>query len=731
MKIWFLTSEFPPEYGGGIGMYVDQVSKMFSNVGHNITVFTRNNEKTYIEKINDNLKYIRFQHCNSPIYSTLGYWAALSYQFADEVVKQLENETPDIIEVQEYGAIGYYLLMKKLLGHPILRNIPIVVHLHTPVFELSRINQSPRFKFPNYWTGQMEIFCMKAADSLLCPSEFLKNEIQKYAPNNPITVINLPYIVENISNYPNRNINSKTILYGGRTEYRKGIYQALKIFEELWEDDYYIKLRIFGGDTLFHPKNIMLGNWIKNKYKKWIDKGLLELNSPIPPNKLDLEMLNSMAVIVPSIYENFPYACVTAMWLGCPMIVSKQGGQAEMVAEDGKNGFIFDWEKNNLKEKLIELIEKSPEELEQIGKNGQNRIKHLCNIEKNLNLRLQYFNKVIENYHVPNKFPFMNENIDKKPYKYNSEEGIKGLLSIIIPYYNLGKYILETLKSALESEYKNKEIIIVNDGSNEPPSLEILEKIKIDHPEIEILNISNAGLANARNVGAKAARGEWITFLDSDDLVDQTFYSKAINILQQYNNISFVYSWVEYFENGSGIWPTFPTEFPYLLCSNMLSAFCVVRRSDYINFGQNRSVMEYGMEDFDGWLNLCANGYFGVSIPEPLVKYRIRSDSMSRQFNPDMRLYLLDKLSENKQEIFQKFSLEIYNLLLENGPSYFWNNPTWEMPPIGFLNNSDSSQSFSPIASGDKFELMRIANSSFGSKLIKLMFKLKLNKLFK
>lgn len=251
----------------------------------------------------------------------------------------------------------------------------------------------------------------------------------------------------------------------------------------------------------------------------------------------------------------------------------------------------------------------------------------------------------------------MNENINKKPYKYNAESGIKGLLSIIIPYYNFGKYIMETLVSALESDYKNKEIIIVNDGSNDLPSLEILEKIKIEHPEIKILNINNSGLANTRNIGAKIAQGEWITFLDSDDLIDQTFYSKAINNLQQYNNISFVYSWVKYFENSSGIWPTFPTEFPYLLCSNILSAFFVVRRSDYINFGQNRPIMEYGMEDFDGWLNLCANEYFGVSITEPLVEYRIRSDSMSRQFNPDMRLYLLDKLSENKQEIFQKFSL--------------------------------------------------------------------------
>lgn len=679
MNIWFLTSEFPPEYGGGIGMYVDNVSKMMARAGHEITVFVRNNEEDLIEFPEENLRYIRFQHCKDDIYNYMGYWGALSYQYSEVVIQQClkEDRRPDIIEVQEYGGIGYYLIMRKLLGDVRLKNIPIVVHLHTPVFELSRVNQTPQYKFPDYWIGQMEKFCIKSADAVVCPSEFLKKKIQPLFPDTDITVINLPYNLENINKYSSRNKGAKTIVYCGRTEYRKGILQALKAFSELWSEGYHVKLKVFGGDTYFYPKAMQLGDIIKGKYRKWIDAGLLELCGSIPPEELNHEILDSMAVLIPSIYENFPYTCVTSMWLGAPMIVSKQGGQAEMVTDE-KNGFIFDWEKNNLKDKLLEVINMEEDQLHEIGENGKKRIYTLCNMQDNLRFREQYFKNVISLHKPREVFPFANDEIKKQPYtKENQIE--PGMLSIIIPYYNLGNYLMETVESALKVTYEKREIIIINDGSTEEHSKKVLIEISKRYPEIIIKNIENKGLANARNVGANVAKGEFITFLDADDLVDPSFYEKSIKILQQYSNVSFVYCWLEYFENGSGIWTTFNTEFPLMLCANMLSAFCVVRKNDFINFGSNREIMEYGLEDYDGWLGLCENGYFGVSIPEPLVRYRVRTDSMSRQFNPDMRLYLCEQLVNGHKELYKKYGDEIFQLLLANGPSYKWNNPTFPM----------------------------------------------------
>lgn len=725
MKIWYLTSEFPPEFGGGIGMYVDQVSKIMARNGHEITVFVRDTNNDKIEQPEKNLRYIRFLHCQGTIYKTLGYWAALAYQYYEIVNRMLESgDKPDVIEIQEYGAIGYYILQNKLVGNKNLINIPIIVHLHTPVFELSRINQSPQYRFPNYWVGQMEKFCMNAADFLVCPSEFLKRQIQHIAPNNPIEVINLPYCVD-MKNYPERLYDSNTILYGGRTEYRKGIYQTIAIFEMLWVEGKTVKLRIFGGDPYFSPKATTLGEIIKKKYKKWIDLGLLELNNAIEPDKLDLEILKAKAVIVPSIYENFPYSCVTAMWLGTPMLVSRQGGQAEMVEEDGKCGLIFDWENNDLKDKLEQLLSMTPEELKVLGNNGRERIVSLCNVDKNVKLRETFYLNSISNYTPKKNFPFINHDILKTELK-TQEDSIQNMLSIIIPYYNLGSYIMETIESALSSNYKDKEIIIVNDGSTDEESIKILEEIKSKYSSINVIDISNGGLANARNVGVAAAKGEYVTFLDADDLVDSTFYTKAIDVLKTYSNVSFVYSWVEYFEKGSGIWPTFNTELPYLLCANMLSAFSVVRRIDYLNYGKNRIIMEYGMEDYDGWIGLVENGYFGVSIPEVLVKYRIRQDSMSRQFNPDMRFYLSEQVANGHKEVYKKYGDEILNLLMQNGPSYLWNNPTFENTG-GIVNNSANSDT---NIYGYKTELLRIANSKWGSRMVKLLFKLKLNRLF-
>ncbi|MNC15724.1 UDP-Gal:alpha-D-GlcNAc-diphosphoundecaprenol beta-1,3-galactosyltransferase [compost metagenome] len=268
----------------------------------------------------------------------------------------------------------------------------------------------------------------------------------------------------------------------------------------------------------------------------------------------------------------------------------------------------------------------------------------------------------------------------------------------------------------------------MNDGTTDPESLVVLDKYREGYPKIKIADIKNQGLANARNIGASLADGEYLAFLDADDLIDSSFYSRAIKILNKYSNVSFVYSWLRYFGNSSNVWPTFNTEFPYLLASNMLSAFVVVRRDDFIRYGLNKKEMEYGMEDYEGWLSMCANGCLGVSIPETLVNYRVRSNSMARQFNRDVVIYLRERMATINSPVYDKFGAELFKLIDANGPGYLWDNPTFTYPVIGYgVNNTDD---FSDM-NAQKYELMRLASSKWGSRLIKLVFKMKLNKWFK
>ncbi|WP_162551155.1 glycosyltransferase [Paenibacillus tepidiphilus] len=731
MNIWIITSEYPPDFGGGIGMYVNQSAEMFAKGGHQVTVMVRDPHKSSVTYERPHLRVVRFQHMQGEYYNFLGYWTALSYQYAEEIAALIKSDgkKPDIIEIQDYNGLAYYMLIRKWELDPVFEDIPVVLHLHTPTFELDKVNQVPRYRFPNYWLGHMEKFCMKAADALLSPSQFLANQIQDVAPQNPITVINLPYELETYSDGYERDFESDTFLYFGRTEYRKGVSQMLQGVENLWTDGHDFKLKIIGGDTYFHPKGRNLGEMLKEKYDHRIKEGKLIFRDSIPPADLNPEILNARAVIVPSLYENFPYTCLTSMWLGAPMLVSSAGGQAEMVGADETSGLVFDWKVDgDFEAKLLRLIKADTDQLMTMSKNSHSKIRSLCNVEDNLRAREVYFSQVIETAKINSKdlFPSLLEVEKQNDFKLTQD--VKGKLSIIIPYYNLGVHLDETIASALQVDYQNVEIIIVNDGTSDTDSLVVLDKYREGFPQIKIADIRNQGLANARNIGASLADGEYLAFLDADDLIDSSFYSKAIKILDKYSNVSFVYSWLRYFGNSNNVWPTFNTEFPYLMASNMLSAFVVVRRDDFIRYGMNKKEMEYGMEDYEGWLSMCASGCLGVSIPETLVKYRVRSNSMARQFNRDVVIYLRERMASINSQVYDKYGAELFKLIDANGPGYLWDNPTFTYPVIGYgVNNTDD---FSDV-NAQKYELIRLASSKWGSRLIKLAFKLKLNRLLK
>ncbi|MEK4158881.1 glycosyltransferase family A protein [Paenibacillus odorifer] len=321
-----------------------------------------------------------------------------------------------------------------------------------------------------------------------------------------------------------------------------------------------------------------------------------------------------------------------------------------------------------------------------------------------------------EKYPISSSIPYLN----KKDFV--QKEG--SLLSVIIPFYNMGSMILETIQSVIDSTYPEIEIIIVDDGSDELESKEILRKIELSMPFIQIITIKNGGLSNARNVGAYASKGVFITFLDSDDLVAPEYYQRCIEILESYINVSFVYSWVRFFGLREDVWVTFDTEFPLLLLSNMLSAFAVIRKDHFLEYGINKVEMKKGMEDHESWINMCENGCAGVSIPEALVYYRIRGNSMSRQFNREIVNDLYYKISQFHKELYKRFGDEIFNLIYMNGPGYMWNNPAVSYPELGYLQDHE-------IDNNLKYELMRIFNTKKGKWLIKLFIKLNLNKWFK
>jgi glycosyltransferase involved in cell wall biosynthesis len=126
------------------------------------------------------------------------------------------------------------------------------------------------------------------------------------------------------------------------------------------------------------------------------------------------------------------------------------------------------------------------------------------------------------------------------------------LVTVVIPHYNLGAYLDQTLASIRASDYPNVEIVVVDDASTDPASIEIINRLSSSKdPRLTVVSLSqNQGLAASRNAGVLAARGDFVLPLDADDLVSPRFISMAVGILVRHDAIDFVVPQAAYFDDG-------------------------------------------------------------------------------------------------------------------------------------------------------------------------------------
>ncbi len=127
---------------------------------------------------------------------------------------------------------------------------------------------------------------------------------------------------------------------------------------------------------------------------------------------------------------------------------------------------------------------------------------------------------------------------------------MSSLVSIIVPIYNVEKYLEETLGSVLKQTYTNWELILIDDGSPDR-SVEIAKKF-LDDQRIKLISQTNQGVSVARNNGMKACKGTYIAFLDADDIWEVDKLEKQIKVLEASPEIGWVFSDMQAFDDESG-----------------------------------------------------------------------------------------------------------------------------------------------------------------------------------
>ena len=199
------------------------------------------------------------------------------------------------------------------------------------------------------------------------------------------------------------------------------------------------------------------------------------------------------------------------------------------------------------------------------------------------------------------------------------------IVSIIIPAYNAEIFLEETVTSALASTYTLLEIIIVNDGSTDNTQ-QIIDKIKLEHPEIKAIEQKNQGVAVARNVGIANSTGKYILPLDADDLISDDYVEKAVEILEQNSNVKMVNGLGEFFGDRQGKWNLKPYNRKLLARKNMLYISGIFRKSDFDKTDGFCPEIK-GPEDWDFWISLLKRGGNVVRIPSVCLYYRVHGNS--------------------------------------------------------------------------------------------------------
>lgn len=676
MNYWLLTTEYPPFHGGGISTYCHFTAKMLSEAGHAVTVFVQDDSVSGFILSNEpsGARLVRFNSNRNNLHASLGYEARLSYAFADIVRTFIEQDgKPDYIEAQDYLGIAYYLTQFKHTGYAFLEQVPIVITLHSPAFVYLDYNRVSTYRFPDFWTGEMEKQSIIAADLLISPTRFLVEEIQKYMDitGRQVHVLANPY--ETDAGTLTGTIQRNKIVYYGKLSPQKGSFELLAYFKELWDGGFPHALHIIGGvDIVYHPEMQTMGQLVQKQYAPYIAKGLLKLHGKIRPSQIREYLQDAHVILVPSIVDNLPYVVMETMSLGKIVLASIQGGQREMM-EDGESGFLFDHrEPASFARQLKRILSLSDQEIQQISENARRRISVSYSFESICNRKMQILKD--QPPLLNNHFPFLYQE-NNKPITTSSDPN--ELLSVVIPYYNMGEYIEECVWSVLDSTYKEIEVIIVNDGSTDPASIQKLESIaRLDH--IRVINQHNQGLAVTRNEGAAQARGSWLAFLDADDKVSPAYYSKAIAALKRNTNVYFAGAWVQYFGNSDNLWTGFTPQPPYALVHNPVnSSGLVYKKAAFLAGGLNDKTTDYGLEDYESVINMLAHGYNGIVLPEPLFHYRVRKGSMFRQVTSNKLLYSNRYILEKHKSYYTKFAPQIINLLNANGPGYLFDNPTF------------------------------------------------------
>ncbi len=206
------------------------------------------------------------------------------------------------------------------------------------------------------------------------------------------------------------------------------------------------------------------------------------------------------------------------------------------------------------------------------------------------------------------------------------------LVSVIVPSYNMERFLADAVKSVLRQTWKSLELIIVNDGSSDRTG-DVADRFALDDARVRVVHKSNGGLSSARNAGFEVARGEFVCFLDADDVFLPDKLENQVAFIRLFPSCVLVYS--DHYVGDGALTPMFlrsrrPPSVPMqelLVYRNWFAPFSALLRARVVREVAGFDERLTSSEDWDFWIRASRCGAFAY-LPGPVGVYRIHPGQM-------------------------------------------------------------------------------------------------------
>ena len=639
MRVAIVSREVYPLAPGGIGQFVTAAAQLLSRVAE-VTILTRSLHRETYERLKADRdtrlpgREVRLEFVPDPSDEEAHAWYHVMHCYSARVFERLKQiypeGGPDLIEFSDYLGEGFVTLQAAEALDPFLADTRICVRAHTSA-EMCDVLDGFRQRDPvNHVLYEMERYCLARADRVVWQGGDILGTYQRFYGTSGIarpTCIRYPYRGPVGNPRHDRGFTADPplrILYAGRLERRKGVHNLIRAATGLMRSDF--RLTLLGGDTATAP----LGSSMRDQLELAVaDDARIELRQAGDRVAVSRAITEHHLVVIPSLWECWPYAALEAMHLNRPVLATPVGGMVELV-RPGSSGWLgHDTDPVALEESLEAILDARGE--------VEDLVRHARPLARAR--ALSQDQEILDGYRSLVGEPSRRERGPRRPLSRPP------LVSAIVPYYRAARYVMQAIESLFAQTYPRLEILLVNDGSFEEDDWVVAE-IAARWP-VTVLTQMNQGLGAARNFGVSQSHGRYFFPLDCDNIAEPELIERCVELLEARSDLSYVTSWSRYIEEDGS--PRAAPVLGYQPLGNHSrlvaeenvagDGTAVIRRRIFdAGFRYSEELTSY--EDWAFYRQLREAGHLGAVIPERLFRYRVRADSMQAQFAQPLRARL-------------------------------------------------------------------------------------------